>query len=241
VRRELGLRRWVFSREQIQFRNTVVIDLSPSEDRLLARMKQKTRYNIRLAAKSGVSVRPGTVDELPLLYRLYAETSARDGFVIRNQSYYEQVWTTFMRPLSGRDVPGADCLIAEIEGEVSAAVFVFYFAERAYYLYGMSRATHRDKMPNHLLQWEAMRLAKVRGCRSYDLWGAPDDFNEKDPLWGVYRFKEGFGGEVVRTLGAWDFAARRFWYPAYTQVVPRVLDIMRWRGRGQTRLDAAAA
>jgi lipid II:glycine glycyltransferase (peptidoglycan interpeptide bridge formation enzyme) len=241
VQDQLRLRHWVMSTEQIQFRNTVIIDLSPSEERLLARMKQKTRYNVRLAAKKGVVVRLGEVNDLPLLYRLYAETSARDGFVIRNQSYYEQVWTTFMRTTGGKETPAADCLIAEVDGEVAAAIFVFYFAGRAYYLYGMSHAAHREKMPNYLLQWEGMRLAKRRGCRTYDLWGAPDDFNEKDSLWGVFRFKEGFGGEVVRTLGAWDFPARRLWYPAYTQVVPRILDIMRWRGRRQTRLDAAPA
>jgi lipid II:glycine glycyltransferase (peptidoglycan interpeptide bridge formation enzyme) len=238
---ELRLRGWVLSTEQIQFRNTVMIDLSSSEEGLLARMKQKTRYNIRLAAKKGVLVRPGRVDELPLLYRLYAETSARDGFVIRNQSYYEQVWTTFMRPEVGPNTPAADCLIAEVEGEIAAAIFVFYFAGRAYYLYGMSRTAHREKMPNHLLQWEAMRLAKKRGCRTYDLWGAPDEFSEKDPLWGVFRFKEGFGGEVVRTLGAWDFPSSQFWYPVYTRLVPRILDMMRWRGRARTRQDAAMA
>jgi lipid II:glycine glycyltransferase (peptidoglycan interpeptide bridge formation enzyme) len=238
---ELGLRHWVFSKEQIQFRNTVIIDLSSSEEHLLASMKQKTRYNIRLAGKKGVHVRPGTVDELPLLFRLYAETSARDGFAIRNQRYYEQVWTAFMGLPIRTDVPGADCLIAEVGGEVAGAIFVFHFAERAYYLYGMSSAAHREKMPNHLLQWEAIRLAKRRGCKTYDLWGAPDDFRETDPLWGVFRFKEGFGGEVVRTLGAWDFPASRFWYRAYTQVVPRILEIMRWRGRAETRLDAAAA
>ena len=241
VLEELGLRQWVFSWEQIQFRNTVIIDLSSSEEHLLARMKQKTRYNIRLAVKKGVHVRPGTVDELALLYRLYDETSSRDGFVIRNERYYQQVWTTFMGLPTGKDVPGADCLIAEVDGEIAAAIFVFYFAERAYYLYGMSSAAHREKMPNHMLQWEAMRLAKRHGCKTYDLWGAPDDFTETDPLWGVYRFKEGFGGEVVRTLGAWDFPASRFWYPAYAQVVPRILEIMRWRGRAETRLDAAAA
>jgi lipid II:glycine glycyltransferase (peptidoglycan interpeptide bridge formation enzyme) len=204
-------------------------------------MKQKTRYNIRLASRNGVHVRAGAIDELPALYRLYAETATRDGFVIRNQEYYSRLWTTFMNPPRAKNMPAAECLIAEIDGEVAAAIFVFYFAERAYYLQGMSRPTHREKMPNYLLQWEAMRLAKTRGCRTYDLWGAPDDFNEEDPLWGVYRFKEGFGGEVVRTVGAWDFPVSRFWYPAYTRVVPRILDLMRWRGRAHTREDAAPA
>jgi len=89
-------------------------------------------------------------------------------------------------------------------------------------------------MPNYLLQWEAMKRAKVRGCSLYDLWGAPDEFNEADSMWGVFRFKEGLGGEVVRTLGAWDYPARAFWYWTYTRIIPRVLDVMRRRGRART-------
>ncbi len=241
VVKELAQRHWIFSDSQIQFKNSALIDLTASEEQLLSRMKQKARYNIRLAAKKGVVVRPGTIDELPLLYHMYAETAARDGFVIRNQSYYEGVWGTFMRSEARTESPGADCLVAVVGGEVAAAVFVFYFAGRAYYLYGMSRAVHREKMPNYLLQWEAMRAAKGRGCRVYDLWGAPDRFDDADPLWGVFRFKEGLGGKVVRTLGAWDFPARPTWYLAYTRIVPRVLDIMRRRGRAQLGQDLAAA
>ena len=228
-----GLKRrgWLFSSDQIQFRNTVMIDLSPTEDELLARMKQKTRYNIRLASKKGVTVRTGNNDDLPMLYKMYAETSLRDGFVIRDEGYYQTVWRTFMESTS----PMCEPLIAEVDGEVVAAIFVFYFAGRAYYIYGMSREAHREKMPNYLLQWEAMLRAKAAGCSLYDLWGAPDDFDENDSMWGVFRFKEGLGGRVVRTLGAWDYTPRPFWYKMYSEVIPRVLDIMRSRGKAQTQ------
>jgi peptidoglycan pentaglycine glycine transferase (the first glycine) len=227
---ELRQREWLFSSEQIQFRNTVLIDLAPSEDEILRRMKQKTRYNIRLAEKKGVSVRMGTLDDLPMLYRMYAETSVRDGFVIRDESYYLSVWRSFMQT-PGLDrrpaIPAAEPLIAEIEGQPVAAIFVFYFGGKAYYIYGMSRDAHREKMPNHLLQWEA-------GCSTYDLWGAPETFDERDSLWGVFRFKEGLGGTVVRTLGAWDYPARPFWYRMYTEMIPRLLELMRSRGRART-------
>jgi lipid II:glycine glycyltransferase (peptidoglycan interpeptide bridge formation enzyme) len=126
-------------------------------------------------------------------------------------------------------------LIAEVDGEPVAALFLFRFAGRAYYVYGMSRQAHREKMPNHLLQWEAMKRAKGHGCSVYDLWGAPDEFNETDSLWGVFQFKQGLGGQVVRTLGAWDFVSRPFWYKMYTEVVPRLLDVMRSRGKARTR------
>ena len=247
VRSDLTRRGWIFSSDQIQFRNTVLVDLSLSEDELLARMKQKTRYNIRLAEKRGVTVRSGTMADLQMLYRLYAETSVRDGFVIRDEDYYQTVWQTFMRTNVDRfdsskvpsfepsNLPTCEPLIAEVEGQVVAAIFVFYFAGHAYYLYGMSHEAHREMMPNHLLQWEAMRRAKAAGCKVYDLWGAPDAFDESDSLWGVFRFKEGLGGQVVRTLGAWDYPASTLLYKLYTQAIPRVLDIMRARGKSRTR------
>ena len=92
-------------------------------------------------------------------------------------------------------------------------------------------------MPNHLLQWEAMRRAKAAGCSLYDMWGAPDVFDESDPLWGVYRFKEGFGGEVIRRLGAWDMPLKPGLYRVYSQILPRILD--RMRQSGMARLEQA--
>lgn len=201
------------------------------------RMKQKTRYNVRLAEKKGVVVRVGGVDDLPMLYKMYAETSVRDGFVIRDEEYYMTVWKTFMSQgtTSNYQLPITTPLIAEVDGEAVAAIFLFTFAGRGYYVYGMSRDKHREKMPTYLLQWAAMKHAKAHGCLTYDLWGAPDVFDESDSMWGVYRFKEGLGGEVVRTLGAYDFAPSKFWYSMYSDVMPRVLNFMRSRGKEKTK------
>jgi lipid II:glycine glycyltransferase (peptidoglycan interpeptide bridge formation enzyme) len=229
VTSDLRLRTWRFSRDQIQFRNTVTLDLRRSEDEILAGMKQKTRYNVRLAEKKGVRIRPGALADLDLLYRMYAETSVRDGFVIRSADYYRDAWGSFMR--AGLAQP----LIAEVEGEPVSALILFKFARTAWYIYGMSRETHREKMPNHLLQWEAMRWAKASGCETYDFWGAPDEFDESDPMWGVWKFKAGFGGQVVRRIGAWDYAPSPFLYRLYTVILPRVLEVMRWRGKRKTR------
>ena len=234
---ELSRRGWVYSSDQIQFRNTVLIDLSATEEEMLARMKPKTRYNIRLSEKKGVSVRVGTLGDLPMLYKMYAKTSIRDGFVIRDENYYMTVWRLFMqsRPSTFDFQPLTIPLIAEVENEPVAAIFLFMFAGRAYYVYGMSRNLHREKMPTYLLQWEAMKRAKASGCSTYDLWGAPDVFDESDSMWGVYRFKEGLGGEVIRTLGAYDFAPTKLWYKLYTEVMPRLLDVMRSRGKEKTK------
>src|SRR5258706_1375786 len=228
---ELTRRGWGYSSDQIQFKNTVLVDLSRTEDEILARMKQKTRYNVRLAEKKDVMVRVGTLDDLAMIYKMYAETSVRDGFVIRDENYYLYVWQEFMQ----NDQPFAMPLIAEVDGEAVAAIFLFMFAGRAYYVYGMSRDAHREKMPTYLLQWEALKHAKANGSVSYDLWGAPDQFNENNSIWGVYRFKEGLGGEVIRTLGAWDYAYNKLFYKLYADIMPRVLDVMRSRGKEQTK------
>jgi len=237
VMKELKRRGWEYASDQIQFKNTVLIDLNPTEAELLARMKQKTRYNIRLAEKKGVSLRVGTKEDLGALYKMYAETSVRDGFVIRDEAYYQTVWNLFM----SSSEPTCEPLIAEVNGEPVAAIFVFYFAGRAYYVYGMSRDRHREKMPTYLLQWEAKKRAKAKGYTTYDLWGAPDVFDESDSMWGVYRFKEGLGGKVVRTLGAWDFAPNPLWYKLYSEIIPRVLDVMRSRGKEKTKQSLGGA
>lgn len=220
---------WMPAKEQVQFRNTMLIDLRPDADQLLASMKQKTRYNVRLAARRGVAVRPGDTADLELLFQMYAETAVRDRFTIRNADYYLKIWKDFIT--SGLGEP----LLAEVKGEPVAGVIIFRFGGRAWYVYGMSREVHREKMPNYLLQWEAIRRAKQAGCTEYDLWGAPEKFDDEDDLWGVYRFKDGLGAEVVRFIGAYDLPINSLMYRAYSQVLPKVLALMRRRGESQTR------
>ncbi len=225
----LRSRGWQPSAEQIQFCNTMLLDLDRSPDDLLAALKSKWRYNVRLATRKGVTVRSGGLADLPLLYRMYAETAARDGFIIRAEDYYRDAWGSFVE--AGLAQP----LIAEVEGEPVAMVILFRFAGRAWYMYGASRAVHRARMPNHLLQWEAMRWAQGQGCTVYDMWGAPDELSADDPLWGVYRFKSGFGGRFVRHIGAWDFPVSRPGYWLYSQARPRVLAVQQrgyWKSKG---------
>lgn len=225
------LQNWRLSQSQVQFKNTVWLDLARPEEDIIASFKQKTRYNIRLAERKGVMIRipPPAETPLDLLYRLYAETSVRDGFVIRHPDYYRDAWGGFIQ--AGRAQP----FVAEVEGQPVAAIIVFHFAKRALYMYGMSSGEHREKMPNHLLQWAAIQWAKAQGCALYDFWGAPDVFEESDPMYGVWRFKEGFNGTVVRTPGALDYAPSPRLYRLYTVALPRILDVMRRRGKAQTK------
>ncbi len=228
---ELKADGWHFSDEQVQFRNTVMIDLTKSEDELLEAMKSKTRYNVRLAGRRGVTVRQGDASDFEMLYNMYAETAVRDGFAIRGKDYYLAVWETFAR--SGMLIP----LIAEVEGQPVAGLMLFCFGEVCWYLYGMSTDQHRNLMPTYLLQWEAALAGKAAGCRVYDLWGAPDIFDERDSMWGVYRFKQGLGGKVLRTIGAWDKPLRPLVFQLYARVWPRIMDILRARGKTHTRQD----
>jgi lipid II:glycine glycyltransferase (peptidoglycan interpeptide bridge formation enzyme) len=225
-------RGWVVSAEQIQFRNTVELYLDQTEEQLLAAMKQKTRYNIRLAGRKDVTVRQGTRDDLPMIFEMYRDTAARDGFTIRPEAYYLDGWGALY------DAGMAQPLIAEVAGRPIAAVILVRYGDRAIYMYGASSNEERDRMPNYLLQWEAIRWARSAGCTVYDMWGAPDHFDESDRMWGVWRFKAGFNGEVVRFIGAWDYPVWSWAYRLYTDLVPRYLNLLRGRGPGQT--DSAA-
>jgi peptidoglycan pentaglycine glycine transferase (the first glycine) len=217
----LKQRQWRFSPSQIQFRNTVELDLTRTEDDLLANMKPKTRYNIRLAARKGVVVRHGTVDDLLLVAAMYQETAKRDGFAIRPLSYYQDAWHSFFANQM------AQAFIAEYDGTAVAAVILTTYGNSVTYMYGASTNQERNRMPTYLLQWEAIRWAKAAGYKIYDFWGAPDTFVETDRMWGVWRFKAGFNGQVVRHIGAWDYPVRPLLYWLYTTAIPKYLNLLR--------------
>jgi lipid II:glycine glycyltransferase (peptidoglycan interpeptide bridge formation enzyme) len=203
----------------IQPRSTIVLDLQPGEDAILARMKSKWRYNVRLAERKGVQVREGDRADLAPFQRLVDETGQRDRFGVHSAEYHAAAYDLFV------DAGQAVWLLAEAKGQILAAIVVFALGDKGWYFWGASGSAHRNLMPNHALQWAAIRWARERGCRSYDLWGIPDEVGSdpaayKDPktwgsggLWGVYRFKRGFGGRVVRSVGAWDlvYSVTGYW------------------------------
>ena len=209
------------SPQTIQPRCTILVDLTPNPEAILAGMKSKTRYNIRLATRKGVTVREGTADDLPEFYRLMRITGSRDAFGIHSESYYQAAHQLFVPQRLAR------LFLASFEDKVLAGIMVFAFGQRAWYMYGASSDEHRNFMPNHLLQWEAIQWAKERGCLTYDLWGIPDEEEEvlereftkrSDGLWGVYRFKRGFGGQVVHYLGAYDYVYSPLLYWLYNKL-----------------------
>jgi len=197
----------------IQPRRTIVVDLTPDEDTLLAKMKSKWRYNIRLAERKGVLVKQVGAEGVPTFYDLMRITAERDEFGIHSAAYFHRALELFAP--SGR----AALFLAYLDGEPLAGLMAFAFHGRAWYMYGASSNRHRETMPNHRLQWHAMLWAKAKGCREYDLWGIPDVDPDSHALAGVGRFKEGFGGEAVRFVGAYDYA--------YSPVLMRVAGLLR--------------
>lgn len=190
------------SAETVQPPATIHLDLTADLETLLARMKSKWRYNIRLAEKKNVVVRAGDISDFDAFYALMQLTGARDHFAIHSANYYR----TAFELLHAQD--SARLLIAEFQQQPLAMIFVTAFAHQAIYLYGASSNIERNRMPNHALHWAAIQWAKARGCAQYDLWGIPetsaeqsDDTNLPSTL---YQFKQGFGGEIVRYTGAWD-------------------------------------
>jgi lipid II:glycine glycyltransferase (peptidoglycan interpeptide bridge formation enzyme) len=207
---------WLLSPYNIQPPRTLVVNLRDSEEAILARMRQKCRYNIRLAEKKRVTVR--SWNDLTGFHRMMRITGNRDDFGIHSLEYYQRAYQLFHS--NGK----CELLVAEYEGQALGALMVFANGVRAWYVYGASTDIERNRMPSYLLQWEAMRWAKARGCKEYDLWGVPDEEetrleaefeSREEGLWGVYRFKRGFGGDLKRSAQALDRVYNPWLYKLY--------------------------
>jgi lipid II:glycine glycyltransferase (peptidoglycan interpeptide bridge formation enzyme) len=193
----------VSSCRTVQPLRTIVLDLAPDEQVLLAQMKEKWRYNVRLAMRKGVTIRvASSPDDVRAWYTIYQTTSERDQFGIHTLDYYLHVWELLVTTEKMR------LFLAEADGVLLAGIFVSLFAGQASYVYGASSNEQRQLMPNYLLQWEAIRWAKQEGARLYDFWGIPDTDDEDEAMAGVYRFKRGWGGRVVQFIGGQEVTYR---------------------------------
>lgn len=177
-----------------QPRSSWLLDIAPDADTLLAGMKQKTRYNIRLAERKGVVVEAAGPDDLDAFYDLYRETAARDDFFVQPKSVYCRMFDVY------RDAGQFCMLLARFGGEILAAVTLIRFGTTCWYMHGASGNKHRNLMPTYLLQWRSIEWAKSQSCTLYDFRAVPDILREDQDMYGVYRFKEGFGGYQFTTL-----------------------------------------
>jgi lipid II:glycine glycyltransferase (peptidoglycan interpeptide bridge formation enzyme) len=213
---DLSQAAFLASPQHIQPRSTLVVDLRGSEEHVFNCMKPKTRYNIRLAGRKEVVVHCS--DDLNNFYRIISVTSQREEFNVHSLDYYRRAYELFY--------PKGMCelFVADFQGQTLAAVMAFAYAKTAYYFYGASGDKERNRKPTYPLQWETIRWALAKGCTDYDMWGIPDEAIDveddeadarEDGLWGVYRFKRGFGGSIKRSQPALDRVYNPLLYKLY--------------------------
>lgn len=191
---------------------TIVVSLTHDLDDILKQMRKKTRQYIRRATQEGITVRVGGRKDLSAFYELMQKTGRRRKFSPRLYGYYEHEWRTFA------DNKQAVLLMAFLKGRLLAVRSAYCFGNRAAEFHAGSSGEYTNLRPNYLLVWEAIKWAKAKGCRTYDLWGIPGKVGQAvcegkdlpvsdrtDGLWGVYRFKRGFSRNIVSYVGAYDY------------------------------------
>lgn len=204
--------------QTIQPPRTVLIDIRGDEADILARMNQGTRRKIRLGDKKGVRFFRGGRDDLSLFNTMMQATGTRNEFGVHDPAYYEMAFDLFA------PAGEAALFLATHEDDALAGIMVFSVGQTAWYLYGASASVKRNLMASYGVQWRAIQWARGKGCHWYDMWGVPDEdeatleaqFQDRsDGLWGVYGFKRGWGGQVKRSVGAWDHVYHPAIYLAY--------------------------
>ena len=181
--------------EVIQPRYVFRLDVKDkTEEELMKSFHEKTRYNIRLSGRKGVTLRDGTKEDLKDFHRIMKETGTRDDFLIRPLEYFEEMY----------DALGSEYLrliMAEYEGKPIAGVVAIYYGNKVWYLYGACSNSHRNVMQNYLLQWEMIKWALEKKCDVYDFRGVSGHVDENHPQYGIYKFKKGFNGDFVEFVG----------------------------------------
>lgn len=220
----------------IQPTAVMVLDLGEGADAVFAGFKSKWRYNVRLAEKRGVTVREGTQADIAVWYEILLETARRDGFVVRARSYFETLWR-ILEPAGMLKM-----FVGEYEGQMIAGIVCTMMGGRVIYNFGASSNEHRNVMPNHLIQWNAIRWAAEKGYAIYDFRGVSPQREGEPPdphIAGLNRFKEGFGARYVEYAGEFDLPLRRAWYEAWQRGLPLALAVRR-RLRGTALAREAA-
>lgn len=202
----------------IQPPDTVIISLKETEEDILSRMKSKTRYNIRLSFRKGVVVQKAGLEVLDEWYRLYKETAVRDKITIHSKEYYRKLFELSWEEPGSEVNPEIVLFKAIYNDQILAGIIVAYYGSRATYLYGASSNEYRNLMPAYALQWEAIKYAKEKGCTEYDLFGIPPENDPDHPMSGLYRFKTGFGGDILHRPGCWDLPLKPVVYMFYRWV-----------------------
>ena len=205
----------------IQPPDSTLVDLTGTEEEILEKMHSKWRYNIRLSERKGVVIHRYLGNDINLsekidkFYELTKITNARDGNASHSKAYYaDLIKSSAEEVAAGKDVPVISLYIAEHEGEEIASIMTLFSHDEAIYLYGASSNNKRNLMPNHLLQWTAMKDAKAYGSKYYDMYGMPPEGkDENHPMHGLYMFKANFGGKNIHRTGSWDIPLKAIYHP----------------------------
>ena len=168
-----------------------------TEEELLANFHQKWRYNIRLAERKGVTVRICGKEMVPAFSDLMLTTGVRDGFVTRKPEYFAAM-------LDNLGEHARLYMAFDPNDTPIAGTLAIHYGDKVWYLYGASSNEHRNLMPNYLLQWRMIQWAVETNCRIYDFRGVSGDVSEDNPLYGLFRFKQGFGGDFTEFVGEMD-------------------------------------
>ncbi|MDZ7740827.1 MAG: peptidoglycan bridge formation glycyltransferase FemA/FemB family protein [Bacteroidota bacterium] len=183
--------------------HTIFLDLSKDRGEILKSMKAKTRYNIRLSQKKGVNVKLAGREDLPIWYSMYKETTWRNHIIRDDMDYFNAVIKT--RASESASPARPMLLLASDENTPLAGMLMTIAGGRATYLYGASASVKRNKMASYALQWKAISIAKEAGCVEYDMFGVAEKPHPSHPMYGLYRFKSGFGGDIFHRQGCWDY------------------------------------
>jgi len=189
---------------------TQTLDLRPTESELLSKMKSKTRYNIRLAEKKGVTVSQMDTDEgFEIFSKLYFETCKRQNYHGHTPFYHRTIWNSLKSSQ-------AHILIAFLDKTPLAAYELLMFKKRMYYLYGGSSLLNKNVMAPNLLMWEAIKLGKKEGAELFDMWGSlPPNYDASHSWAGFTHFKEGYGTTFTHLSASFDLIINPIAYPLY--------------------------
>lgn len=214
MRMNIGTRHWNLRKAEMDMTvaSSLVVDIGRTEAKILAGMKPKTRYNIGLARRKGVTVTRADTDKLPAFYELYCQTARRNGFPICDYCHFTALFQAHAQK------PGTSELLFLLAGhdrDLLAGAIVAISGKTAVFLHGASATANRRLMGSHALHWEGMRKARALGCTRYDMGAVSPDVAPEHPFYGLFRFKTGFGGTIELRSGSWDYPLNEDVYHAY--------------------------
>lgn len=235
---EVSSQKMVSSFHPLFTKYTFILDISKSEEDLLRTFHSKTRYNIRVAQKHGVTVsEKNSEKDFKKYLELTYETTTRQKFYAHTPSYHTKMWETLGQKsgdgslksglkahlLTATYSPNSNLQSPNSRSTLASWV-LFTFHDTLYYPYGASSSMHRNVMASNLIMWEAIKFGKKLGLNKFDMWGALSDTPDtKDPWYGFHKFKEGYGATHIEFAGSFDLVIKPKVYELY-----KIADKLRW-------------